>query len=353
MKSFIIKTLTPLWTGDYSRRSEFLKSTSIIGSLRWWYEAIIRSFDYYACDPTLNPCEFKKGLSNVCPACRVFGCNGLKKQFIIRVNEMNTTNLFFKTKDNKWWLNKQYQNQNKALWGESNFDIIGLKENIEDILFTLLLFIQNYGGIGAKTQNGFGQFIIRTQEKKEEKNSLRKIYELANNAKPIIKNNKSNWYNFTDYFLLKYKINIEDPIVVYFKKNVRTVKNEPENWNYEYIPCSFDLKYNFNYNNRQLGLKKFFKEGHKFNKNFLNSVFGSKESGSRIFVSHLFKEKKEDNDYFLKIWSFLPKMILKNNNLEGFQNEIDTHIRKNVFESADLIMREAGKELIESVMKNE
>ncbi|WP_343426310.1 type III-B CRISPR module RAMP protein Cmr1 [Candidatus Amarolinea dominans] len=37
-----IRTLTPLWTGGVDATSDRLHATGIIGSLRWWYEAIIR-----------------------------------------------------------------------------------------------------------------------------------------------------------------------------------------------------------------------------------------------------------------------------------------------------------------------
>ncbi|HHF52316.1 MAG TPA: type III-B CRISPR module RAMP protein Cmr1, partial [Candidatus Aminicenantes bacterium] len=37
-----IKTLTPIWTGGVGGRCDRLHETGIIGSLRWWYEAIVR-----------------------------------------------------------------------------------------------------------------------------------------------------------------------------------------------------------------------------------------------------------------------------------------------------------------------
>ena len=47
-----IRTLTPLWTGDVDRECKSIKETGIIGSLRWWYEALVRGLGGYACDPT-------------------------------------------------------------------------------------------------------------------------------------------------------------------------------------------------------------------------------------------------------------------------------------------------------------
>ncbi len=47
-----LKTLTPFWTGNVDGKSNELKLTSIIGSLRWWFEALVRGMMYYACDST-------------------------------------------------------------------------------------------------------------------------------------------------------------------------------------------------------------------------------------------------------------------------------------------------------------
>jgi CRISPR-associated protein Cmr1 len=40
--SITLKTLTPLWTGGADGKVDRIHETGIIGSLRWWYEAIVR-----------------------------------------------------------------------------------------------------------------------------------------------------------------------------------------------------------------------------------------------------------------------------------------------------------------------
>ena len=42
-----LKIKTPLWTGDIDSRSDLLQPTGIIGSLRWWTEAILRRMDKF------------------------------------------------------------------------------------------------------------------------------------------------------------------------------------------------------------------------------------------------------------------------------------------------------------------
>ena len=39
-----LKTLTPLWTGDLNSECSTINETGIIGSLRWWYEALNKLF---------------------------------------------------------------------------------------------------------------------------------------------------------------------------------------------------------------------------------------------------------------------------------------------------------------------
>ncbi|MCL6432500.1 MAG: type III-B CRISPR module RAMP protein Cmr1 [Anaerolineae bacterium] len=99
-----LRTLTPLWTGGADRTCDRVHATGIIGSLRWWYEALIRGLGGYACDPVAREdrCVFDseayergrrageprdtavaRGLRDVCPACRLFGCTGWARKLRI------------------------------------------------------------------------------------------------------------------------------------------------------------------------------------------------------------------------------------------------------------------------------
>ncbi|HEC32374.1 MAG TPA: type III-B CRISPR module RAMP protein Cmr1, partial [Deltaproteobacteria bacterium] len=86
-----IKSLTPiLWTGDADRKNTTLRETGIIGSLRWWYEALIRGLGGSACDPTSDAkCPDKNG--NRCDACELFGCTGWARKFRLGVESINLT----------------------------------------------------------------------------------------------------------------------------------------------------------------------------------------------------------------------------------------------------------------------
>ncbi len=79
-----LKTLTPLWTGGVDQTCDRLHETGLIGSLRWWYEALVRGLGGYACDPTDNSsCRD----ADHCAACELFGCTGWSRKFCLRVTE--------------------------------------------------------------------------------------------------------------------------------------------------------------------------------------------------------------------------------------------------------------------------
>lgn len=150
-----IKALTPIWTGDADRKNTTLRETGIIGSLRWWYEALIRGLGGYACDPTidgrcsLDQKRFKEALKNgksqqkalseqICPACQLFGCTGWARKFVLHILD----------KDGKVKVGRAEKNE------ELIFEFIPLKgiSTEEWSLLNLTLhFIAEYGAIGGKT----------------------------------------------------------------------------------------------------------------------------------------------------------------------------------------------------------
>jgi len=117
-----IKSLTPLWTGGADRKNTTLRETGIIGSLRWWYEALIRGLGGTACDPTGTKCERK----NHCDVCELFGCTGWARKFRLEVKKIDS---------------------------EITLQLIELRE-VEDVEWSLLSktlkIIANWGAIGGK-----------------------------------------------------------------------------------------------------------------------------------------------------------------------------------------------------------
>lgn len=79
-----LKTLTPLWTGGVDQTCDRLHETGLIGSLRWWYEALVRGLGGFACDPTEDG-RCPDNDSKRCVACALFGCTGWSRKFRLQV----------------------------------------------------------------------------------------------------------------------------------------------------------------------------------------------------------------------------------------------------------------------------
>jgi len=131
-----LKTLTPLWTGGIDQTTDRLHETGLLGSLRWWYEALVRGLGGYACDPTSEDrCPDKDG--NRCVVCELFGCTGWAHKFRLQI--ITTPQI-----------------KNKAIAAKQSLDIaIVPLRNIEDeewcLLHATFHLISEYGAIGGKT----------------------------------------------------------------------------------------------------------------------------------------------------------------------------------------------------------
>ena len=100
-----INLLTPLWTGGVDRQTDRIRETGILGSLRWWYEAVVRGPGKKACDPGKGKCSFDARAYNqskaederqrlrdagLCDVCQIFGATGWKRRFRLEIIEDNT-----------------------------------------------------------------------------------------------------------------------------------------------------------------------------------------------------------------------------------------------------------------------
>ena len=87
-KEWKLKALTPIWTGDAQRRSDNLIPTGIMGSLRWWYEVLVRGLGGKACDPTIDGVRCPDQNGRHCVVCELFGCTGWARKFrLMMVNK--------------------------------------------------------------------------------------------------------------------------------------------------------------------------------------------------------------------------------------------------------------------------
>lgn len=161
-KTIQLKIRTPLWTGDIDSKSDLLQSSGIIGSLRWWMEAILRGMGKFACDPVGDdrcPKEKKadsKKINLYCPACLIFGATGTRRLFRIELNggrkvfDGGSLNIRPDGRNRGWYLGS-------GLVGDIELNIVPLDNSFNENLILLPLTIAaKWGGIGAKTQHGYG-----------------------------------------------------------------------------------------------------------------------------------------------------------------------------------------------------
>jgi CRISPR-associated protein Cmr1 len=95
-----ITPLIPFWTGGVEGTTDWLHERGLIGSMRWWYEAIVRGLGREACDPSQSTCTFdaeqyqKSSASTplqrlrdagLCDACRVFGATGWRRRLRLTI----------------------------------------------------------------------------------------------------------------------------------------------------------------------------------------------------------------------------------------------------------------------------
>lgn len=148
---------TPIWTGDIDMKSSLLQSTGIIGSLRWWTEAILRGMGKYICDPTSDNCPKEVGnQKHYCLACLIFGATGIRKLFRLDISGgksvFNGSDLNIKPsgRNRGWYLGS-------GIVGRVNLKIIPLDKDFDEIfILTPFVLASKWGGIGAKTQHGYG-----------------------------------------------------------------------------------------------------------------------------------------------------------------------------------------------------
>ena len=84
-----LHALAPLWTGGVDQKTDRLHETGLIGSLRWWYEALVRGLGGPACDPTSDD-RCPDDSDKHCAACELFGCTGWARKFRLRVVDSAT-----------------------------------------------------------------------------------------------------------------------------------------------------------------------------------------------------------------------------------------------------------------------
>jgi len=381
---FKIKTLTPIWTGNINRECETLRETSLIGSLRWWFEAIVRGFGGYACDPTSDKCEkceYKENTASICPVCQIFGCTGWSRRFRLEISNNNTEKIrkgitVKVREDNFEFVEEESSDNSGGVLGEFSIKICGDFREYGDLI-GLLLHISALWGFGAKTQDGFG--ICEFNGSYDFDKAISQIKSLkCNNSK----DNNPILPNLEDFFFAEIIIeeDIEGDIKnalkdkLYVKnRNVSNVSIEeflsyiPEQYQGNFYPTAplirdwlrglFRTKeFSDDLRHFLFGFvcKKFHKNcGGEIIKGRCNKCESKvpieqieekpileidgrkyKKMGSRIFVSHIYKF---DNTWRFKIWGYIPKKLPNNENNGVDRNKVLEFLYKKINEDKEFV----------------
>lgn len=359
-----IKALTPLWTGGKDRTCDRLHETGLIGSLRWWYEALVRGVGGYACNPTSeNPkarCAFNSkayekaksngesddsaisaGLKEVCPVCYVFGATGWARLFQLQAVSVPTTPLHFRTtlSVNQNWLERVFggESQNidslKVPYGELGFQFTSRRydEDFGRSQFALVLHVAaEYGGIGARLQHGFGQVIpelppeIKVGLSEGLKQLIQKIQTgvLRHNGPKV-----DTPFDFRNFVSLTYEV--PQSALNAFMRPRANVGSHQKQSEQNYIPCAFDLRYKGGGN---WGMRRWLKEQKGWRESGdpkelgpLDKLMGPRSqwgakgrekrieddlrTASRVFFGMPYRKDGKDGQYRLRIFGFAPPDI--------------------------------------------
>lgn len=278
-----LRTLTPLWTGGADGTSDRLHATGIIGSLRWWYEAIVRGLGGYVSDPTAeNPearSEFDtkayeeakragksdddalcEGLKTVCPVSYLFGATGWARLFQLRVSDVPTTPLHFRTtvKMNQNWLRRVFGGESQDIsrltvpYGALQCQLVERGHDADyarDQLGLVLHFVADYGGLGAKLQHGFGQIALTLPPEMEGVTVAGGLAQLTDRLRSdgLLASGPATDtpFDLRNFVSLTYDVSAR-ALTVFTTDRRAHFGSAQKSTESNYIPCAFDLRYKGN-----------------------------------------------------------------------------------------------------------
>jgi len=327
-----LRTLTPLWTGGVDQTFDRLHETGLIGSLRWWYEALVRGMGGSACDPTESKCTFeeeryRKSKANnerqrlreagLCDVCQLFGATGWGRKFRLRATsegqrllQQNETQFLIPSgrihqtrggsRAGGWFVFSE------SRMGEVTFELIPLRDVDLQPVHIVLTLISRYASLGPKGASGYGVI-----EAKNLETDLSWVNVFGDNATE--RNNALP--DFRDLFFAKFQ----------FKEPA-----DAPNWwqSISGIREAFDGKLNNNSSPRPLrkalaeliqmheqgilpvapAIRNWlrYKWNHGLNHSQEQFVFGDARSaiGSKILVSYAYRT--EGKRWEFRVWGWLP-----------------------------------------------
>ncbi len=324
-----LRTLTPLWTGGVDQAADRLHETGLIGSLRWWYEALVRGLGGYACDPTDDKSKCKEydpklGQASVCAACYLFGTTGWARLFRLRVlqDDMRLVPLHFYTTlpANKRWLGSIFggEKRNNQIdgmtvpFGQLRLEIVGrgVDEDyaLSQVAWTLD-FIAKFGGLGAKLQHGFGQIALSTPLTSYTTTAEQNLRAHLHDFKSGI--NIATFPTCQRFFSYPATIPATHPILqaLLTAERVGRVPGETS-----FIPCAFDLRYKGGVlDDKQIGFRTWLSD-RGWRKEDMRALLGETQAArdedrtaSRVYFGMPWRTQQ--GSYTLRVFGFVPPQL--------------------------------------------
>lgn len=343
------ENLTPFFCGDADGKTTHAKTTTLVGSLRWWYEALLRALNVYACDPTKQGCEgpsLSRPHGSYCAACAVFGCTGRSKRIGVRLEKGITFALPGKAgqrglsiKPNKprrktgWYL-KPGLLDNLQL-SVSNVDPLN---PTADRLLPVLVLASRWAALGARVQHGYGvgELFQGIQPVTLDKESVVCLVRSITNSfqgQKISKNDDA-WPDLRHFFFAKFLIKAKDDSWIdRFKNSLDLRQDGPafDQWvESGSVPVSPAV--------RNVLRDKTWKPASLSSKEAENRLFGAlhlERRATRIAISHAYRtDTAEDNGWHGEIRLF------------GWVPFADGYLRSRGISSRDTLMRQIHSTLV-------
>lgn len=394
-----LKTLTPLWTGGVDGRSNRPQETGVIGSLRWWYEAIVRGLGGYVGDPTSSNkakrSEFdsdayqqalRRGLSKTEALVEtlkslgaveyLFGTTGWARLFRLRTLTAPRVPLHFRTTApiNKNWLGRVFQGKEEqgytideleVLYGDIEFLLAFRGYDVsfaQKQLALLFHFVEAYGGLGARLQHGFGQIGNLALPEKMAQMTIEdglQALKAKLDAQDLRRDGATAPipYNLNNFFHQVY--GLPESAVYRFTRPDTHFGNPKMQDEIDYLPCAFDLRYKGDGN---LGFRRWLKEEKGWTESDappplgrLDQLMGPRSqwenrSGRTVSIQDELRTAsrvcfgmpvKAGGDYELAIFGFAPPDILP---VEELCDLCSEYMRLNF--GTDPIRQELGRDVI-------
>lgn len=330
-----LKTLTPIWTGGVDGKVDRIHETSIIGSLRWWYEVIVRGLGGHACDPSKHECtldveEYHKSNANderqrlhdagLCDVCQVFGATGWRRRFRLKIEETSISdasithpiraNRTYKRKVNNgekectptWYfadptrVNQRPTPANVPKEGEFVIDIQNLAYDFpsKEVIAGLIQFIADWAALGARPQIGFG-VVDLVDGRINAKSSYKWVTAVAGN------------HQYNDLPSLRN---------MFF---ARIVPKNGSSFSEEEEKETFNLKYD---------LRRLFPNDQKL-RHFIMGTVEEERMAAKVSMSRPYEHKEKST---IRVWGWIPQKAKQYQNgwdREKVVNSIHNHLESN------------------------